>query len=170
MPFDRRWLLTAAGSAFLASLSKDGLATPASAGAKPSGDPAKDKELAFQEFRIGYGDLTADEEKLVRRALEGTYGERFDRLYPSLTEAERRTLLGFACFLGTLTSRCLENEQKGRCGWKGDPSATLREEHVQRARELLGYRLNTKLKFPCSSAVSSPNVLQADEPCPLCPG
>lgn len=170
MSFDRRWLLTAAGSAFLASFAREGLGATPRSGPKLTGDPAKDEELLFAEFEAGYGSLTKAEEKVCHDALKNVYGERFARIHPGLDATKRQLLMGFAYGLGNLTYRCLENERKGACGWKADPAASLREEHVQRARELLGFHLNTKLKGRCGAAPATSKFLQADEACPLCPG
>ena len=168
MPFDRRWLLTAAGSAFLASLAEEGLGAPPPNGAQVTGDLAKDRDAAFEEFRLGYGELDAAQAKLSRKALEDVYLERFDRIYPTLDSTKQQLLLGFAYALGNLTFRCLENERAGRCGWKKDEKATLREDHVRWARELLGFHLNTCLKEKCGAPPSAAKVRQADMPCPLC--
>lgn len=168
MPFDRRWLLTAAGSAFLASLAEEGLGATPPKVSRPTGDAAKDRDAAFAEFRAGFGELDPAQEKLCRKVLEDAYLERFDRIYPGLDPTKQARLLGFAYALGNLTYRCLENERAGKCGWKKDAGATLREEHVQRARELLGYHLNTKLKGKCGAPPSAAELRQADEPCPLC--
>ncbi len=168
MSFDRRWLLTAAGSAFLASLAREGLGSAPTVGPKLTGDPSKDEALMYAEFDAGFGSLTKAEESVCHGALKGAYAERFGRIYPGLDATKKQLLLGFAYALGNLTYRCLENEKKGACGWKADPAATLREEHVQRARELLGFHLNTHLKARCAAPAPQAKLLQADEPCPLC--
>lgn len=168
MSFDRRWLLTTAGSAFLVAFAREALPAPPPPKGRLTGNAAVDADLLFEEFRLGYGALTPAEEKLCRNALGAAYQERFDRLYAGLDPAKRQLLLGFAYGMGNLTYRCLENEKKGVCGWKADPGATLREEHVQRARELLGYHLNTSIKARCGASPTLGKARQADEPCPLC--
>lgn len=170
MSFDRRWLLTTAGAAFLASIARDGLAAAPLTAPKPTGDAAKDKELLFTEFERGFGMLDPAQTQLCRGILTGVYGDRFDDAYPGLDATKRQLLLGFAYGLGNLTYRCLENERKGACGWRANPKAVLREEHVQRARELLGYHLNSSIRIDCGNAKAAVRIRQVDEPCPLCLG
>ena len=167
MPFDRRWLLTAAGSAFLASLfEKTG---GASAASPPTASLAKDADSLFELFQKGFPrKLTAAESKACRLALDGAYIDRFTRIFPGLDGTARAHLQGFAQMLGTLTYACLENQRKGTCGWAIKANPVLGKEHILVARELLGFYVNLPEAKRCDPAAPF-KVLQPDEPCPLCP-
>jgi hypothetical protein len=177
MSFDRRWLLTAAGSAFLASITRraDGAAPVAET--PPPSDPEKGPKLAWAEFQSGFGAMTETEKTTCSDFLVATYGDRFDRIYKDLGDDSRRHLIGFAKHLGELTAFCLSSARHGKCGWtKPLPGVAvqLTGEHLQRARELVGFATNKRLKgIRCSglkrNAKGEYDILQADEPCPLCP-
>ena len=170
MSIQRRWFLTAAGSAFLASLSGVLNAATKSTKRKRSGDPAEDARLIFDDFKLGFGNITAAQEKVCKDVLETTYLARFKERYPALSDKEIMVLSGFANAMGSLTAGALRNEKAGKCGWKKDESAVLREEHLQRAREMLGFHMNLAIRpGKRCSASPPPATKEPEEPCPLCP-
>lgn len=174
MSFDRRWLLTAAGSALLASIANRARGDSTCSDPSLPADVKDGCEKAWEAFRKGFGKMTPSEESTCRAFLDATYGSRFVDTYPGLGADRRTHLVGFAQHLGELTAFCLDSERKGKCGWKQVPAAPLREEHLQRARELVGFATNKHLKgVKCSGGKRNGRgeyeVLQADEQCPLCP-
>lgn len=166
MSFDRRWLLTAAGSAFLANLFEK---TGGAATAPPPGASlAKDADTLFLLFQKGFPrKLSTAESKACRLALDDAYLDRFTRIFPGLDPTARAHLEGFAQVLGTLTYACLENEKNGTCGWKKKANPVLGKEHLLVARELLGFYIRLPESKRCDPTTYK--VLQIDEPCPLCP-
>lgn len=169
MSFDRRWLFRATSAAFFASLfrSEEGSGAAPVKGPAPTG--AKTPEEFFGLYELGFGrKLTAAEEAVARKALWAGYKDRFDKRMDSISDVQKAHLEGFATMLGTLTARNLENDQKGTCGWgpKAKPEAKLGPEHVEAARDLLGFYFNRKIK---RCVPEEYKILQADEPCPLCP-
>ena len=173
MSFDRRWLFTAAGAAFFSSLfRKLEASTPTS---PPAGNPprprAKTADEFFALFLAGFPKVPAKvEQKELRTALESAYLKRFKRMFENLNEGEKVRLGQMATELGTLTYKCFANEKSGGCGWgKPNPNAKLGANHVEAARELLGFYLNVNDVKKCEGQYAAKGTRQPDEPCPLCP-
>ncbi len=173
MPFDRRWLFSAAGAAFLSSLlARLEASTPTSA---PAGNPrpprAQTPDEFFALFLAGFPKAPAEvEQKELRTSLDNAYIKRFERLFKNLKEDEKLRLGEMATELGTLTYKCFVNERSGGCGWgEANPNAKLGAKHVEAARELLGFYLNLKDAKKCRGEYAVQGWRQPDESCPLCP-
>ena len=173
MPFDRRWLFTAAGAAFLSSLfrgAEEAAATPPPAG-NPLRPRAQTPDEFFALFLEGFPKAPAEvEQKELRTALDNAYVKRFDRLFKNLNNDEKLRLEQMSTELGALTYKCFVNEKNGGCGWgKPDPNTKLGAKHVEAARELLGFYLNVPDAKKCKGQYAVRGTRQPDESCPLCP-
>lgn len=167
MSFDRRWLMTASAAAFFGALFRKAEAAPPAPGAGPAATGAKTPEDFIVLFGKGWPRKPDQAESaVIDMALRDVYLKRFNARFPKMSPAEKAHLEGFAQNLGTVTYACLENNRKGTCGWDAEPNVKLRREHVDAARELLGYYLNLPPEKRCDP--NATKVTQAEEPCPLC--
>lgn len=188
MSFDRRWLLTTAGSAFLLSVARTvegARKTPAPA--KLSHVQTEDEETLFALFALGFSKgagrvLTgkptehADgERKVCWDYLSSKYSRRLKWAYEhnSLGNEEEKVLVNMAGELGFLTAMNLASEKAGTCGWDKAENPQLRADHIDFARDHIGHAVNSKpRRLTCrpQGAPKEPeyHVLEVDQPCPIC--
>lgn len=187
MSFQRRWFLTAAGSAFLASIS--GMLQ---AGEKPSkkkplkkGPADPDKDLLLKSFADGYAQckdtdlpaLTDDDKKMTcLPELEEIYGDRYAKFWNNLEPDQQAKVHEFAVVLGYISAQAILHEKKGDCGWDKKPVKKIGKEHIRNSREVLGFVLNSTLRVKVGEdkmchkekPKDVPKAKQIDEACPLC--
>lgn len=187
MSYDRRWFLTASGSAFLAGIAgtlKGAQPTPTST-PTPTPTPVptkkpKDADEAYENLvtrlLVAHGSNDEGDARIIREALEPMYRARYKGKHTDLDDLHYDLLGQFAEDIGYLTAQCLRNEKEGECGWTKNTKAVLRIEHVQRAREVLGFALNKNLMggtwiqkcYPLPKVSVSGRMRQPDTQCPLC--
>jgi hypothetical protein len=198
MSFNRRWLLTAAGSALVASAAGFLEAKEGGSGGKgkapigkKTGILADDETLVFENFVFGYrkapepgggkpfDDPTPPERAEIRKVLRTYYGKRFDKKHGGMPPKQFVWLEQFASTLGFIAGQSLLLQRKGGCGW-GDavPDAKLGEDHVEFARDVIGFVLNSRLRerltgqgdVLCYEAQipGLAHTKEVDQPCPLC--
>jgi hypothetical protein len=184
MSFQRRWFLTAAGSVFLASIAG---AVDAKGGGKKEDpvkkpvDPEEAAEVLMQALLAGYAPgrkPSDDEEKVLRATLKPLYHDRYFKRHgnPDMDNDKFTLLTKFAGVLGGLAQQCLQHDIKGDCGWDpAKPNAKLGPEHIDRAREILGFALNKKLIADSNSGgcykvpkETDEKSRQIDKQCPIC--
>lgn len=175
MSFQRRWFLTAAGSAFLASIGgvlEAAQATKTTPGPRfdLTGDPDKDLPLLMKSFESGYGGpLDKKPYDLCAGFLRTTYSDRYVLRFPKLDPGQKAHLEGFAATLGRLVKLNQEREDLGICGWTKSPKPDIRTEHLVVARDQVGFYLNGNIGAAKRCKNTAPiRTKENDEPCPLC--
>ncbi len=178
MSFQRREFLTAAGSTLLASIAGVLEAqTPPARGAmrkKPAKVDDAIEDLT-QGFLAGYPKTRSQvDEELIRDTLYPIYHRRYRKRHDAMLDEKYDMLWRFAFVLGTITDQCLQHEIAGECGWVENKKAALRPDHIDRAREILGFALNSVIIKETNGGgcykvpPEDPKNRQIDKQCPLC--
>ena len=167
MAIDRRWLLTAAGSAFLVSIAKGLAVEPSKAIAEPGTLDAAWTALgeAFYKGLRADGHTNLDTSKKLMVPGKRVYQRKLTKKGLAYVKANWASLVAQAEFLGCLTQRVYLAAANPR---------DVTEDHLDDARDLFSMAWSSPASSTCPrpnlKVVSSGCVLCTDVPIPPAPG